>query len=159
MSHRPDFKSQLRCLVATFPSQQVVLALFSLQISVWFFSSYHACVSIHSLASYPVQVSSQFLPYLVHYLSCWFFVLFYCLFLPQNDVCHEAHAQFSSVTQSCPTFWTPWTAAHQVSRSIINLLKIMSHVHRVGDAIQPSHPLSSLSPPAFSLSRLQGLFQ
>ena len=34
-----------------------------------------------------------------------------------------------------------------------------THVHRVSDAIQPSHPLSSSSPPAFSLSQHQGLFQ
>ena len=34
-----------------------------------------------------------------------------------------------------------------------------THVHRVGDAIQPSHPLSSLSPPALSLSQPQDLFQ
>ena len=34
-----------------------------------------------------------------------------------------------------------------------------NHIHRVGDAIQPSHPLSSPSPPAFSLSQHQGLFQ
>ena len=34
-----------------------------------------------------------------------------------------------------------------------------THVHWVGDAIQPSHPLSSPSPPAFNLSQLQGLFQ
>ena len=34
-----------------------------------------------------------------------------------------------------------------------------THVHRVGDAIQPSHPLWSPSPPAFSLSQHQGLFQ
>ena len=34
-----------------------------------------------------------------------------------------------------------------------------THVHWVGDAIQPSHPLSSLSPPAFNLSQHQGLFQ
>ena len=34
-----------------------------------------------------------------------------------------------------------------------------THVHRVSDAIQPSHPLSSLSPPAFNLSQHQGLFQ
>ena len=33
------------------------------------------------------------------------------------------------------------------------------HVHRVGDAIQPSHPLASPSPPAFSVSQHQGLFQ
>ena len=34
-----------------------------------------------------------------------------------------------------------------------------THVHQVGDAIQPSHPLSSHSPPAFNLSQHQGLFQ
>jgi len=34
-----------------------------------------------------------------------------------------------------------------------------THVHRVGDAIQPSHPLSYPSPPAFYLSQHQGLFK
>ena len=34
-----------------------------------------------------------------------------------------------------------------------------THVHRVSDAIQPSHPLSSPSPPALNLSQHQGLFQ
>ena len=34
-----------------------------------------------------------------------------------------------------------------------------THVHRVGDAVQPSHPLSAPSPPAFHLSEHQGLFQ
>ena len=34
-----------------------------------------------------------------------------------------------------------------------------THVHQVGDAIQPSHPLSSPSPPTFNLSQHQGLFQ
>ena len=34
-----------------------------------------------------------------------------------------------------------------------------THVHHIGDAIQPSHPLSSPSPPAFNLSQQQGLFQ
>ena len=34
-----------------------------------------------------------------------------------------------------------------------------THVHLVGDALQPSHPLSSPSPPAFTLSQNQGLFQ
>jgi len=34
-----------------------------------------------------------------------------------------------------------------------------THVHRVSDAIQPSHPLSSPSPPAFNLSQHQGFFQ
>ena len=34
-----------------------------------------------------------------------------------------------------------------------------THVHRIGDAIQPSHPLSAPSPPSFNLSQYQGLFQ
>ena len=34
-----------------------------------------------------------------------------------------------------------------------------THVHQVGDAIQPSHPLLSPSPPTFNLSQHQGLFQ
>ena len=34
-----------------------------------------------------------------------------------------------------------------------------NHVHRIGDVIQPSHPLSSPFPPAFNLSQHQGLFQ
>ena len=35
----------------------------------------------------------------------------------------------------------------------------LTHVHRISDAIQPSHPLSSPSPPAINLSQHQGLFQ
>ena len=57
-------------------------------------------------------------------------------------------------------FMTPWTVAGQASLSITtsgSLLKLI--VHRVDDAIQPSHPLSSPSPPAFNLSHHQGLFQ
>ena len=55
---------------------------------------------------------------------------------------------------------TPWTAAHQASLSINNsrsLLKLMSIW--VGDAIQPSHPLLSPSPPALNLSKPQSLFK
>ena len=57
-------------------------------------------------------------------------------------------------------FVTPWTAAHLASLPITNsqsLLKLMSIW--VGDAIQPSHPLSSPSPPAFNLSHHQSLFK
>ena len=52
-------------------------------------------------------------------------------------------------------FASPWTAAHQASLSIPELTQ--THVHRVSDAIQQSHPLSSPSPPAFNLSQHQGL--
>ena len=55
-------------------------------------------------------------------------------------------------------FVIPWTAARQASLSITNSWT-QTHVHRVGDAIQPSHTLSSPSPPAFNLSQHQDFFQ
>jgi len=55
---------------------------------------------------------------------------------------------------------TPWTAAHQASRVHHQLPEFtQTHVHGVSNAIQPSHPLSSPSPPAINLSQHQGLFQ
>ena len=49
---------------------------------------------------------------------------------------------------------TPWIAARQASPVHHQLLEFtQTHVHWVGDAIQPSHPLSSLSPPTFNLSQ------
>ena len=54
---------------------------------------------------------------------------------------------------------TPWTAARQASLHHQLLELAQTHVHRVCDAIQPSHPLSSPSPLAFNLSQHQGLFK
>ena len=56
-------------------------------------------------------------------------------------------------------FAAPWIAARQASLSITNSWSSQTHVHQVGDAIQPSHPLSSPSPPAPNRSQHQGLFQ
>ena len=68
--------------------------------------------------------------------------------------------QFSSVAQSCPTFCKPMDCSMPGLRVHRQLLKFtQTHVHWVGDAIQPSHPLLSPSPPAFSLSQHQGLFK
>ena len=68
--------------------------------------------------------------------------------------------QFSSVTQSCPTLCNPMDCSMPGLPVHRQLLKFtQSHVHWVGDAIQPSHPLSSLPPPAFNLSQDQGLFK
>ena len=56
-------------------------------------------------------------------------------------------------------FATPWTAAHQASLSITNFWSILKLISiAISDAIQPSHPLLSPSPPAFNLSQHQGLF-
>ena len=55
-------------------------------------------------------------------------------------------------------FVIPWTAARQIS--LHHLLEFaQTQVHWLGDAIQPSHPLSSPSSPAFSLFQHQSLFQ
>ena len=56
-------------------------------------------------------------------------------------------------------FVTPWTTARQASLPVTNSQFTQTHVHWVSDAIQPSHPLLSPSPPAFSLSPNQGLFK
>ena len=67
---------------------------------------------------------------------------------------------FSSVAHSCLTLCNPMdcsTPGLPVHHQLPELTQ--THVHCVGDAIQPSHPLSSPSPPAFNLSQHQGLFQ
>ena len=56
-------------------------------------------------------------------------------------------------------FATPWISAHQASLSITISRSSLRLIHWVCDAIQPSHPLSSPSPPALDPSQHQGLFQ
>ena len=75
-----------------------------------------------------------------------------------NESLSPSTDQFSSVAQSCPTLGDPMNRSmpglpvhHQLPEST------QTHVHRVSDAIQPSHPLSSPSPPAPSPSQHQGL--
>jgi len=70
------------------------------------------------------------------------------------------HDQFSSVAQLCLTLRNAMDCSilglpvhHQLPEST------QIHAHQAGDAIQPSHSLSSPSPPAFNLSQHQGLFQ
>ena len=68
--------------------------------------------------------------------------------------------QFSSVAQSCLTLCDPMncsTPGFPVHHQLLEFTQ--TQVHWVGDAIQPSHPLLSPSPPAFNLSQHQGLFK
>ena len=68
--------------------------------------------------------------------------------------------QLSSIPQSCPTLCDPMdcsTPGFPVRHQLPELAQ--THVHRVSDAIQTSHPLLSPSPPAFSLSQHQGVSQ
>ena len=66
--------------------------------------------------------------------------------------------QFSSVTQLCPTLCNPMNCSTP-GLPVHHKLPEFTHAHRVGDAIQPSRPLSSPSSPASNPSQHQGLFQ
>ena len=64
----------------------------------------------------------------------------------------------SSVAQSCPTLCNPMDCSTP-GLPVHHQLDTQTHIHWLSDAIQPSHPLSSPSPSAFSLSQRQGLFR
>ena len=85
---------------------------------------------------------------------------------PLNPLCWEfsflnhkwmfSSVQFNSVAQSCPTFCDPMnhsTPGLPVYHQLPEFTQ--THVHRVSDAIQPSHPLLSPSPPTFNLSSIR----
>ena len=102
------------------------------------------------------------------YICFYGWIKFYCMNISQFlypftyrwALRFSPYLQFSSVAQSCPTFCslmncsTPGLPVHHQLPEFTQ-----THVYRVGDAIQPSHPLSSPSPPAFNPSQHQGLFQ
>ena len=70
------------------------------------------------------------------------------------------HHQLGSVIQSCLTLCNQMdccTLGFPVHHHLLELTQ--THVHLGGDAIQPSHPLSSPSPPTFNLPQHQGLFK
>ena len=75
-------------------------------------------------------------------------------------VCVNTLVQFSSVAQSCLTLCNPMncsTPGLPVHHQLLEFTQ--THVHRVSDAIQPSHPLSSPSPPVPNPSQHESLFQ
>ena len=96
---------------------------------------------------------------------------FYCAFFLNSLWCHNVlfisvHGisclKIPNLVQSFSQvrlFETPWTSmpGFLVHHQLLELAQ--THAHQVGDAIQPSHPLSSPSPPVFNLSQHQGLFQ
>ena len=82
-----------------------------------------------------------------------------CSFLSNINM-NQPSVQFSSVAQSCPTLRDPMnrsTPGLPVHHQLPEFTQ--THVHRVSDAIEPSHPLSSPSPPAPNPSQHQSLFQ
>ena len=90
------------------------------------------------------------------YMYNWFLTL-----ILQSMICLSCSSvQFSSVIQACPTLCNPMnrsTPGLPVHHQLLDFTQ--THVHWVGDAIQPSHPLLSPSPPAPNPSQHQSLFQ
>ena len=76
-----------------------------------------------------------------------------------SEISQHSSVQSLSRVKIFVTPWLhyPWWPGIPVHQQLPELSQ--THIHRINDAIQPSHPLSSLSPPAFNLSQHQGLFQ
>ena len=104
----------------------------------------HSPVAIFSYPWHEEQVGTDvsmvYISAHIHWASC------FPTFPPADD---KESVQFSSVAQSCPTLCNPMnhsTPGLPVHHQLPEFTQ--THVHRVSDAIQPSHPLSSPSPPA-----------
>ena len=99
----------------------------------------------------------------VCHFTCWFRIkVEFCLpsWYHLILISSSCILQFSSVPQSCLTLCDPMACSTSVFPVHHQLLEFtQTHVHWVGDAIQPSYYLSSPFPPAFNLSQHQGLFQ
>ena len=95
------------------------------------------------------------------YLICDWKSLSSCIYISFQPLWRGYLRQWvSSVTQSCLTLCKPMdcsTLGFPVHHQLPEFTQ--TSVHRVENAIQPSHPLLSPSPPTFSLSQHQGLFQ
>ena len=133
---------------------------------------FNAIVSIKcSLHPYPKGLITTCLVIPIWLYSCFSYHMAIVFFLidcepQQGKDCVLFHfvifrrIQFSSVTQSCPTLCYTMDCSMPGFPVHHQLLKpTQIHVHHIGNAIQQSHPLSSISPPTFSLSQNQVLFQ
>ena len=105
------------------------------------------CLQIHSIFSFAIS-SLSLIPSDVFFSSDTVVYISRCL---------SCSVQSSSVAHSCPTLCNPMecsTPGFPVHHELPEFTQ--THVHRVGDAIQPSHPLSSPSPSTFNLSHHHG---
>ena len=120
-------------------------------------------INILTLSNLPIHEHSiyslclLFFNILISEYRFYMYFLFFCQQFYQNTI-HKPSG-CCSVTQSCLTL-SDHMDCRTPGSSVFHYLPEFAqiHVHRVGDAIQPSHPLLSPSPLAFNLSQHQGLF-
>ena len=111
--------------------------------TLWLFQSFGNCEK-HYCEHFCIYLNT-------HFQFCW-------VDIPRSGI--GGSVQFSSVTQSCPTLCNPMnrsTPGLPVHHHLPEFTQ--THVHQVSDAIQPSHSLSSPSPPAPNSTQHQSLFQ
>ena len=130
-------------------------------LTVWTFVSKVISLLFNTLSRFVIA----FLPRSKHFLTLWLQSQSAVILEPKKIKSVTASTvspciQFSSVTQSCSTLCDPMNRStpglpvhHQLPKFT------QTHAHRVSDAIQPSHPLSSPSPPAPNPSQHQSLFR
>ena len=145
-------------------SSAFLLLFFLLHLCVSWFTFLNWCVIYNVVLVSRVQRSDAVIHKYVYSFSGFSMMVLSAVPCAQQDlVAHLFHiqqCQFSSVTQSCLTlhdlmdFSMPGLPVHHQLPKFTQ-----THLHWVSDAIQPSHPLSSPSPPAFKLSQHQSLFQ
>ena len=153
----PPCTIPLGCPSATAPSNQYHES----NLDWWFISYMISCMFQHHSpkSSRPLPLPQSPKDCSIH--LCLFCCLAYrvviTIFLNSIYMCS---VQFSSVAQLCPTLCDPMNCSppglpvhHQLPEFT------QTHIHQVGDAIQPSHPLSSPSPTALNPSQHQSLFQ
>ena len=108
---------------------------------------------------------TKYLPVDVSFLTCGLrpfllLLLFVCLFVCWHAIPgHFLRVNSARSLSHVQLFVTPWIAVRQASLSITNSRSLLGQVHRVSNAIQQSHPLSSPFPPAPNPSQHQSLFQ
>ena len=121
-------------------------------------------LSSKSLESKPLDIQ-KFPPFLGIKIPSEFKIIYNIYYRWEGNICiQEAYqvrsGQVRSIDKSCPTLCDPMncsTPGPSVQHQLLEFTQI--HVHRVSDAIQPSHPLWSPSPPAPNPSQHQNLFQ
>ena len=136
----------------------------SIEIIIWFlsFNLLIRCITLidlHILKNPCIPGINPTCSWCMSFLMCCW-ILFAKTLLKIFTSMFISDIQFSSVTQSCPTLCDPMncsTPGLSVHHQLPEFTQ--THVHRVSDAIQPSHPLSSPSPPAPNPSQHHSLFQ